>query len=197
MKIKYQGNLNTLPADVRACGVPGTWRSRNDGAHHQFKAVTGEYLNYWPSKGTVMFQGRSGGPLARRFAKLAASPPRATPSAGRTVKVVPKSLLDLGPRCPHDPMDFGWRHSVNGADLAALNERQAQLRSVVAGLPFAAAVAELILSSVRHAVDYRSEDEVSEALKTVAAKISFGGYKWIDLLALIAATFQAESDDEL
>lgn len=104
------------------------------------------------------------------------------------------SLLN---RSPHDPMLYGRRHSMPEADLAALNERQAKLRTIVDGLPFEAAVAELLLSSVRHAVDYIGEDDLADALVEIATEIDYADYKFLDLYAFIVEAFKGETDDDV
>jgi hypothetical protein len=53
---------------VWKCGVRGEWRFIEKSGLHQFKAVTEENLNWWPSTGTVTFQGGDQPKLAKRFA---------------------------------------------------------------------------------------------------------------------------------
>ena len=185
--IRSSEELRALAARVALCQISEPRRSFGDMSQRQFNVAKGEYLNDRPADGTVMVQGRPCEPLA--------SPPPGAVSMDRTVKVAPGPSTDLALPSPHDPMDFGWRRSTRGADLAAINARQAQLRSVVADLPGEAAATELLLSSVRHAVDYLSEDEVAEALGTVAAKIMRADYKWIDLYMAIVEAFKSKIGD--
>ena len=69
MKMKYDGDFAGLQAIVRKCGVRGEWRFIERSGLHQFKALTGENLNWWPSTGTVTFQGGDKPKLAKRFAR--------------------------------------------------------------------------------------------------------------------------------
>jgi hypothetical protein len=69
MKMKYDGDFVGLRAIVRKCGVGGEWRFIERSGLHQFKALTGEDLNWWPSTGTVTFQGGDKAKLAKRFAR--------------------------------------------------------------------------------------------------------------------------------
>src|SRR5687768_4838955 len=69
MKMRYTGNAADLRDLVRRCGVRGEWRFIETNGLHQFKAVTGENLNWWPSTGTINFQGGDEPILAKRFAR--------------------------------------------------------------------------------------------------------------------------------
>jgi hypothetical protein len=69
MKIKYVGDFAGLRAIVRQCGVRGEWRFIERSGLHQFKTLTGENLNWWPSTGTVTFQGGYKPKLANRFTR--------------------------------------------------------------------------------------------------------------------------------
>ena len=52
---KFHGDLNELQAVVEATGRSGEWRDQPNG--HSFRAKTGEVLNWWPGKGTILCQG--------------------------------------------------------------------------------------------------------------------------------------------
>ena len=69
MTLKFRHDLAQLKERVKACKVPGTWRHIRKNNLYQFKAETGENLNWWPSTGTIAFQGGGEPKLARRFAK--------------------------------------------------------------------------------------------------------------------------------
>lgn len=56
MKIKFHGNLGALKKRVAQCGVGGEWRYIARSGQHQFKAETGENLNWWRTTGTILFQ---------------------------------------------------------------------------------------------------------------------------------------------
>lgn len=66
MKLKYYGSLARFQKTVRDCSVFGEWRRLEPAGGHQFRSTSGEIMNWWPSTGTVFFQGRPG-PLQRRF----------------------------------------------------------------------------------------------------------------------------------
>lgn len=65
--MKYAHGYAALKKDVGYLNVKGSWQLRRDGRHRQYRAESGEILNYWESTGTVSFQGRTDGPLCRRF----------------------------------------------------------------------------------------------------------------------------------
>jgi hypothetical protein len=56
---KYHGSLIELQAIVAACNVSGAWLENTTSRFYSFRANTGEILNWWPSTGTVNFQGNS------------------------------------------------------------------------------------------------------------------------------------------
>ena len=53
---KVRSSLAELKAAVSACQLEGEWSEKN--GFHSFHAETGEVLNWWPSTGTVQFQGK-------------------------------------------------------------------------------------------------------------------------------------------
>ncbi len=69
MTLKFRRDFAQLKARVKACRVAGEWRYIEKNDLYQFKAETGENLNWWPSTGTVTFQGGGKPKLARRFAQ--------------------------------------------------------------------------------------------------------------------------------
>ncbi|WP_036286191.1 TIR domain-containing protein [Methylocystis sp. ATCC 49242] len=54
--MKYHGSLEELQAAIETNGTQGTWKS--DEQKHCFRARTGEILNWYPSTGTLQFQGQ-------------------------------------------------------------------------------------------------------------------------------------------
>jgi hypothetical protein len=79
MKMKFNGDFAGLQGMVRKCRVRGEWRYVEKSGLYQFKAVTGENLNWWPSTGTVTFQGGYKPKLAKRFARRVAQLQRIRP----------------------------------------------------------------------------------------------------------------------
>lgn len=55
---KFHGTLEELQAAVNACGLVGEWKDNEKANNHSFRGRTGEILNWWPSKGTLQFQGQ-------------------------------------------------------------------------------------------------------------------------------------------
>ena len=55
---KFHGDFKELHAAVSASGVAGDWRDES-GGKHMFRGKRGEVLNWWPSKGTLLFQGKN------------------------------------------------------------------------------------------------------------------------------------------
>ena len=56
---KFHGSIEELQAAVEGCGLNGEWSERPENGLHLYRAKTGEMLNWWPSKGTLQFQGRN------------------------------------------------------------------------------------------------------------------------------------------
>jgi len=52
---KYLGDLNGLQAAVEKCGLKGTWKELEK--NYRFEDKFGHIINWWPSTGTVQFQG--------------------------------------------------------------------------------------------------------------------------------------------
>ena len=71
MKLKFQGGIELLRKRVQACKIRGEWRYIEKNDFYQFKAETAN-LNWWPSTGTVAFQGGEKSKLATRFARQVA-----------------------------------------------------------------------------------------------------------------------------
>jgi len=56
MADKFHGTPEELQALVSQAGYDGVWAEVGNG-QHQFKAKDGAVLNWWPTKGTLLFQG--------------------------------------------------------------------------------------------------------------------------------------------
>lgn len=66
MKHKYYGSLSDLQSATLDCGVFGDWSWHDRERFHQFRSTEREIMNWWPSTGTILFQGQPG-PLQRRL----------------------------------------------------------------------------------------------------------------------------------
>jgi len=58
MPQKFHGSIEELQAAVEATSIRGEWKTEGPGKHI-FRSVTGAILNWWPSKGTLAFQGNT------------------------------------------------------------------------------------------------------------------------------------------
>lgn len=54
---KFHGAVDELKAAVDSCGLVGAWTDNAKANNHSFRGRTGEVLNWWPSSGTLQFQG--------------------------------------------------------------------------------------------------------------------------------------------
>jgi predicted nucleotide-binding protein len=55
---KVHVSLAELKATVAACELEGDWSENTENHFYSFHAESGEVLNWWPSTGTVQFQGK-------------------------------------------------------------------------------------------------------------------------------------------
>ena len=55
--VKFIGEFEDLRELVAQTGIPGTWRVLPNG-HIQFCGSCGAFLNWWPTTGTITFQGQ-------------------------------------------------------------------------------------------------------------------------------------------
>jgi predicted nucleotide-binding protein len=67
----FHGSFDEIQAVVSSCGLSGEWAVDADASRYSFRSKTGQILNWWPSKGTVQFQGKK--PDAFRVAFEAAA----------------------------------------------------------------------------------------------------------------------------
>ena len=85
---KFHGTLDELKAAVDACGLIGEWRNNEKGGNHSFRARSGEILNWWPSKGTLQFQGHNQDGFRAALSGLIAGATPTTPvSAAANAKI--------------------------------------------------------------------------------------------------------------
>lgn len=59
MADKFFGTIDELKIGVENAKKLGTWQENTIKNSHQFKSKTGEILNWWPSNGTISFQGKN------------------------------------------------------------------------------------------------------------------------------------------
>lgn len=78
---QFHGTVDELKAAVDACGLAGDWVERaENGGHHSFRAKTGEVFNWWPSKGTVNFQGKNQDAFRNKLAAALGAPTPVKPA---------------------------------------------------------------------------------------------------------------------
>ncbi|GGO89745.1 TIR domain-containing protein [Stakelama pacifica] len=56
---KFHGSIDELKTAIDSCGLVGAWTDNAKANNHSFRGRTGEILNWWPSKGTIQFQGQN------------------------------------------------------------------------------------------------------------------------------------------
>jgi hypothetical protein len=56
--LKFRGSFYDLRDIVMRCGVFGEWNFHKKSKFCRFQTATGAILNWWPSTGTINFQGR-------------------------------------------------------------------------------------------------------------------------------------------
>ena len=57
--LKFGGSLDDLKRIVMRCAIPGEWSFRKKNRFYRFQAGSGAILNWWPTTGTINFQGRT------------------------------------------------------------------------------------------------------------------------------------------
>ena len=60
MTYEFQGSIEVLEDIVRVTEISGDWQVDRAGKH-TFRSYDGGILNWWPSSGTVQFQGKPEG----------------------------------------------------------------------------------------------------------------------------------------
>jgi predicted nucleotide-binding protein len=71
MADKFRGKIEHLQSAVAECGITGNWRVESDGSH-RYDAVNEGVLRWWPSTGTLSFQGPGNGRTELQTAVMAA-----------------------------------------------------------------------------------------------------------------------------
>jgi hypothetical protein len=69
--LKFGGSLDDLKRIVMRCAIPGEWSFHKKNRFYRFQAGSGAILNWWPTTGTINFQGQDADQLEARFLKHA------------------------------------------------------------------------------------------------------------------------------
>jgi hypothetical protein len=65
--LTFDGSLDDLQNTLMRCAVLGEWSFHKKGRFYRFRAETGAILNFWPSTGTINFQGHDAEQFERLF----------------------------------------------------------------------------------------------------------------------------------
>lgn len=85
---KFHGTIEELKAAVAACGLSGSWTENAKANNFQFRGKTGEILNWWPSNGTLQFQGSNSDGFRTAIASaLAGSVPVSAVATATSAKI--------------------------------------------------------------------------------------------------------------
>jgi hypothetical protein len=55
--LKFRGTFDDLQDTVMRCAILGEWSYHKNNRFYRFQAATGAILNWWPTTGTINFQG--------------------------------------------------------------------------------------------------------------------------------------------
>lgn len=91
--MNHFGTLEDLKAAVDQCKLIGTWSELTENGLYQFRSRSGEILNWWPSKGTLLIQGKN---TDRFKERLSASLDQPIPTSATAVPVAAKIFLVHG-----------------------------------------------------------------------------------------------------
>jgi hypothetical protein len=80
---KFNGTLYRLQRAVAECKIAGEWSERPENAARYFRARTGEILAWWPTTGTLVFQGKNPETFRHRLTKVLKAPPTPVKAASR------------------------------------------------------------------------------------------------------------------
>jgi hypothetical protein len=69
--LKFLSSLDDLKHIVMRCAIPGEWSFHKKNRFYRFQAETGAILNWWPSTGTINFQGQDAEQFEALFLKHA------------------------------------------------------------------------------------------------------------------------------
>jgi predicted nucleotide-binding protein len=85
---QLRGTLEQLKAAVAACGLNGDWSETPSNGLHRFRAKTGEILNWWPSTGTIQFQGTGEAPFETQLDAVLGGSPLPSPAPAQRGKKI-------------------------------------------------------------------------------------------------------------
>ncbi len=69
--LKFKGLLDDLKRIVMRCAIPGEWSFHKKNRFYRFQVETGSILNWWPTTGTINFQGQDAEQFEALFLKHA------------------------------------------------------------------------------------------------------------------------------
>jgi hypothetical protein len=69
--LKFEGSLDDLQDVVMRCAILGEWSYHKKTRFYRFQAATGAILNWWPTTGTINFQGHAAEQFESLFLKHA------------------------------------------------------------------------------------------------------------------------------
>ncbi|MFT3932152.1 MAG: nucleotide-binding protein [Chitinophagaceae bacterium] len=85
---KFLGDIEELKSAVTSTGIVGTWTVENKTAQkYTFRARTGEILNWWPVKGTLLFQGANSEVFAEKLNLSLGAPQPATEITNKKARI--------------------------------------------------------------------------------------------------------------
>jgi hypothetical protein len=79
--LKFQGSLDDLQNTVMQCAILGEWSFHRKSRFYRFQAATGAILNWWPSTGTINFQGHDAEQFERLFLDQALAAAQSEPGS--------------------------------------------------------------------------------------------------------------------
>lgn len=144
MTLKYYGTIETLKVSVASTKIPGEWQF--DGSKQSFRSRAGGILNWWPSSGTVHFQGKYPGKSQLQEALDKSLTSTAYDSAGRPTmgSIHPPVATDaVGCSEPSALQSHGQDNTISFKidlsallkDLADVCTKQRLILMVVNGVP--------------------------------------------------------------
>jgi hypothetical protein len=106
--LKFQGSLDDLQDIVMHCAISGEWSFHKKSRFYSLRAETGAILNFWPSTGTINFQGQD----AEQFEALFLSHAFMDTSVGAMAPLSEEPVWAPVPG-PTPPLD--GRHETQGS----------------------------------------------------------------------------------
>jgi hypothetical protein len=117
--LRFRGSLDDLQDIVLQCAVPGEWCFHEKSRFYRFHAATGAILNWWPSTGTINFQGRD----AEQLEELLRSHEFGDTSVGAVTILSDEAVWAPVPGATPPPDE---RHEIQGSTMT---ERRRKLTS--------------------------------------------------------------------